>query len=525
MTTSSTQQKDPFWSFASWLKFSAVVAVVEQFSTHERMAVTLMKMFRALGMELQCLVRAEEVYHIFLNPDLNEMHILLCQGDEMYQNKKASIRIPLDGQDSWSWLFYKDKNIQLMENFCELIKPPTKEDELKLWNLLEKPAFYAVAPFCQRDIPLGYFVFVWRDPKTIPDLFKREELKLRESAINILNYLQGFIAKLLGNHYSLYRDTYLPKFMEANSRPVAILFADIRNFTSAFEAMRLRISGSANFSNPLVGLVKAYLSAASEIIAQPGIGRIDKFIGDGIMTIFGEYLSCPSTEECSSEKNQALISCLLSIYSGAMLIDAFKKLFKHFLELETIQSFMKDYNERFDLKIGVGINFGEATFDYFGASMVSDSDSSRLIGGYLEYTAIGDNVNTAQRFESIAGRPVSEVSMIERSDGRIKRNSNYTAPIILGRTVFLRIQAGLIRPRDGLLLADYYKSVIGLKGKGSVAEIYEIYPDEINGDFLLRTLTLVGLERISTSIKQYWKDGAFQFPDERAKELIECYCR
>ena len=516
-----------FWRYADGVKQSAIVGVVEQFSTREPTHVTLMRIFRILGTELSYLVRADEGYHLFLNPELNEAHILRCQDNERYENKKLGIRILLDDHDSLSWYYFADESASLTDECWDEVKPATQLSNL--WEILEKPAFFALAPFCQRDIPLGYFVFVWRNPDSLPYLFKQEGAIIRESAVTTLNFLQGLVTKLVTNHHTLYRDTYLPTFMQPMPRRVAILFADIRNFTSAFEAMRLHIPGKDISPNPLVGLLKAYLAAASQIIAQPGIGRIDKFIGDGIMATFGEYLSCKATDGRTSEENQSIVSCLLAIYSGAILIDAFKKLFNHFLNLDSIKSFMLEYNERFDLKIGIGISFGEATFDYFGTSMLVDEDSSRLIGGYLEFTAVGDNVNIAQRLESIASKPVSEVSVFERGQSRSKRSPNHIAPIILGRTAFLRIQGGLIRPTsdtDGMSLAQHYRSTVALKGRGGVAEVYEIHPNEIGGDFLLRTLSFLGLNRLEHSIKQYWNEteGVFEFSDQRAKELIEKYC-
>jgi class 3 adenylate cyclase len=498
------------------VKLWATTTILQQFSTREPANIAIRKVFQIVGHELQRIVLADEAYHFFLNLNLNEIDILLCQESEAYQPRQARLNVIFDNEEPWAWFYYKAEAVEIpLEDSIELTPP-----ENPLWSLLEEPRFYAVAPFCQRGIPLGYFVFVWRDSEIPPNLFQKVEgSERRENAIHILKYLQELVTNLFTNHYPIHNDTYLPKFMEPIPKRVAILFADIRNFTPAFEAMRLPIPGAEGSPNPLVGLVQAYLMAASQIIAQPGIGRIDKFIGDGIMATFGEYLPC-------TEEEQPLVSCLLSIYAGTMLIDAFDKLFKHFVELDIIRRFMREYNETFDLQAGVGVNFGKASFDYFGTSVVSDDPASTLIGGYLEFTAIGDSVNTAQRLESTASKPLSEITAIERSPSRNQQRPNVTAPLILSRTVFLRLQQES-EGTTGILPAGDYKSVVWLKGKGSIAEIYEILPSEIDGDSLIRTLKNLdsaGLKRIVASIEKHWNDGEFQFPDADAQKLINCYC-
>jgi class 3 adenylate cyclase len=501
--------------FADGLKLSAAVAVVEQFTTRESAVTIIEKVFRILGNEIMPLVGSDEAFHLFLNPDISEAHILDCSGKYCYRHVETSIRIALDKRDSVSWLYYASKASRQINSGIDLA------NNNALWEMLKKPSYYVVAPFCQRDIPLGYFVFTWKDDNKLPDFLMQHNTELREISATILNFLQQLVTRLLTNHRPIHRDTYLPRFMEATTTSVAILFADIRNFTSAFEAMRLRIPGEKQNYNPLVGLVKAYLAAASEIIAQPGIGRIDKFIGDGIMSTFGEYLTCKGATDKESEDNRQMVACMLAMYSAAMLIDAFTRLFAHFLELDGIKRFLKAYNERFDLHVGVGINFGEATFDYFGTTVANEEDSSKLIGGYLEYTAIGDNVNTAQRLESLASKPAEDVSIIERSQSH--SGKPYTSPIMISRTCFLRTQPGLYRPNNESL-SEYCRACVVLKGKNSIAETYEVSPNDINGDFLLLTLGNVGLDRLKEPIEKAWKDKRFIYSDRNAKDLIDKYC-
>lgn len=519
-------EEKSFLIYADSLKFSAAVAITEQFSTREDAPTTLAKVFCTIGREVNLLINADEVYHLFLNPDLKEVHRLKCNmPNNNYERLDAEITgIDLYKKNDHTWFYHVDDSIDKSNLIAQ--KQPFLE---QLKNLIYSPPFYALAPFCWRDYPLGYFIFVWHKTDAVPLFFKKEKVRLRESSISILHYLQALVTALFTNHYPIYRDTYLPKYMEVIPKRVAVLFADIRNFTSAFEAIRLHAPKRPELPNPLVGLVKAYLAAASGIIAGLGIGRIDKFIGDGIMALFGEYLLCKNDQDSTKKYTS---SCLLALYTASMLNDAFEKLFKYFLSIKEIKTFLLDYTEDFNLKIGCGINFGEVHFDYFGTSIVPPQGESKLIGGYLEYTAVGDHVNTAQRLEGIANKPMNAINLIERSKYRSERNQNFTAPIIVSRPVFLRIKDFL---RDipgtlsGVSIDDYYKATAMLKGKGSLIDIYEIYPNEIKGRELLKELKEAGLERLESGMSSSWDNDninkIFRFHDAEAKRLIKLYCK
>ena len=138
---------------------------------------------------------------------------------------------------------------------------------------------------------------------------------------------------------------------------ITVLFADIRGFTALSEA-----------ENPekVVGLLNRYFSAMSEIIFARG-GTLDKYIGDGLMAIFGAPTASPK------DADNALQTA----------IDMQKR-------MQTLNQELK--SEGFSaFEIGIGLHTGLATIGYIG----SDKRS--------EYTAIGDTVNLAARLESCAG--------------------------------------------------------------------------------------------------------------------------
>lgn len=512
-----------FWRYAGAIETAALVAVLGELSTRRPTGETIQCVFRGLGAEIRYLVGASQVYHLFANPDSREAHILDCLEEKSrYQRCTIEVRLPVDDSDPWSWFLCRPLGDAGMTS-----RLPREAQVHQLWEELNRPSHVCVAPFCQNDFPLGYFLFVWRQPAAAPALFSERGDLLREGGMTILSRLHGVVANLLSNHYPIHRDTYLPTFMQPVPRRIAIMFADIRNSTTAFEAMRLHGIAAHGASNPLIGLVKSYLAAASQVIAYDGVGGIDKFIGDGIMATFGEYLSCGASEQRAAEENQSLVACLLATCSASVLVDAFDKLQAAFFRLPAVIRFMYEFNEWFDLRAGIGINFGEVSFDYFGTSTGGNGNKG-LIGGYLEFTAVGDNVNTAQRLESIAGKPVAAVGVIDRSPGRASRSPNYMAPIILSRTAFLRVQGALRVPfrTTGGSLAEEYQSAVALRGKGGLAEVYEVSPEELDGNYVLRTLSDLKLTRLEAAVRQYWDEDAksFRFPEARAVELIQEYC-
>lgn len=140
------------------------------------------------------------------------------------------------------------------------------------------------------------------------------------------------------------------------NQTITVLFADIRGFTSISENEK---------PEKVVGLLNRYFSVMSEIIFSHG-GTLDKYIGDGLMAIFG----APTVGEEDA----------LNAVKAAVTMQ--KRLTKLNDELRA-----EGYGQ---ISIGIGLHTGEATIGYIG----SDKRS--------EYTAIGDTVNLASRLESNA---------------------------------------------------------------------------------------------------------------------------
>ncbi len=140
------------------------------------------------------------------------------------------------------------------------------------------------------------------------------------------------------------------------NQTITVLFADIRGFTAFSEN-----------ENPekVVGLLNHYFSAMSEIIFAHG-GTLDKYIGDGLMALFGAPTATPEDAKNAVNAAVAMQKRILTL-NPELLAEGFA-----------------------NISVGIGLHTGEATIGYIGSEKRS------------EYTAIGDTVNLASRLESNA---------------------------------------------------------------------------------------------------------------------------
>jgi adenylate cyclase len=130
-------------------------------------------------------------------------------------------------------------------------------------------------------------------------------------------------------------------------RRVTILFSDIRGFTSLSERMS---------PDEIASLLTSYFTEMVEIVFEHG-GTLDKFIGDALMALWGAPLSRADDADRATQAALAM---------------------QRRLEQLNRES---DGQGRPTLEIGVGLDVG----DVFGSAR------------RLEYTVIGDAVNTAAR--------------------------------------------------------------------------------------------------------------------------------
>ncbi|MBM4187587.1 MAG: FHA domain-containing protein [Gemmatimonadetes bacterium] len=140
-------------------------------------------------------------------------------------------------------------------------------------------------------------------------------------------------------------------------RPAAVLFSDIRGFTTIAESIPPDSLGS---------LLTEYCTEMADIVFEHG-GTLDKFIGDAVMAVWGAPLSAPG------DADRALAAALAMHQRVASMNDRWRH-----------TSFP-------ELAIGIGLNYGEVFAGYLGSER------------RLEYTVIGDTVNVASRLCEDAG--------------------------------------------------------------------------------------------------------------------------
>jgi adenylate cyclase len=139
-------------------------------------------------------------------------------------------------------------------------------------------------------------------------------------------------------------------------RIVTLIFTDIRGFTTLSESVDSAV---------VVTWLNEYFSRMHRIVCSYG-GHINKFIGDGLMIVFGAPIDRGQKLEA-----RAAVACGLEMLQ----------------EVERINADWKG-TDRPQIAIGVGVHTGEATCGVVGAE------------GRLEYTIIGDTVNLSARLES-----------------------------------------------------------------------------------------------------------------------------
>ena len=192
------------------------------------------------------------------------------------------------------------------------------------------------------------------EPRSVPTAFETGTLaeRMRRDRLartNLERYFTPSVAACIVNSEAEVRPG-------GDKRPVAVLFSDIRGFTSISEQM-----------NPfqMAKLLSDYFSEMVDCVFRLR-GTLDKFMGDALMAQWGAPESGPD------DVDRALRAAI------------------------DMQAALERLNARWaiegrpTMQAGIGLNFGEV----FAGNIGSERR--------LEYTVIGDTVNTASRLCSAA---------------------------------------------------------------------------------------------------------------------------
>jgi len=181
---------------------------------------------------------------------------------------------------------------------------------------------------------------------------------------------------------------------------VAILFSDIRGFTRFSER---------HLSYDIIHILNRYFQEMGEVVLA-NHGYIDKYMGDGLMALFGVDEQQPSD------------NCMHAITAAMQMQQALKRV-NCYLQ--------QNFDESFE--IGIGVHFGEVVLGNIGHR------------GKAQFTAIGDAVNVASRIEG-------ETKMID-------------SPVLVSECMYAHIKN---RVRIGQILKTQ------LKGKSGDYLLYEV---------------------------------------------------
>ncbi len=218
---------------------------------------------------------------------------------------------------------------------------------------------------------------------------------LRREALTRANF-QRYFSPDLAKQISEHGEDQVK--LGGKKRDVVILFSDIRGFTSMSENMD---------PDDVALLMREYFTEMVDIIFRHG-GTLDKFIGDAIMALWGAPFA---TEDDADKAVRAAID---------------------------MQRKLVELNEHWAqtgkpaVHIGVGINFGSV----FAGNIGSEQR--------LEYTVLGDAVNTASRLCSNAGKDQIMISeslykrlkfppQVEARDPLKVKNKNQLVPVFLAK--------------------------------------------------------------------------------------------
>ncbi len=172
---------------------------------------------------------------------------------------------------------------------------------------------------------------------------------------------------------------------QGREQHLSILFSDIRSFTSFSEK---------NLPYDIIHILNRYFEAVGHCINENG-GYIDKYMGDGIMAIFG------LDKEFQSKSSYLAVNTALSMIHA----------------LNEFNIYLKDHFSH-EFTIGIGVHTGNVIIGNMGYHKKMD------------FTAIGDTVNTASRIESVNKQTSTSILVSETTYQEVKDQFKWSQKVI-----------------------------------------------------------------------------------------------
>lgn len=209
--------------------------------------------------------------------------------------------------------------------------------------------------------------------KFLHDYLQSQSEQERSQKIQLMQIFSKHVSHEVAETMWQQRDQFLNDRRPPPQQVTAtVMFTDIRGFTTISEQLD---------PHTLFDWLNQYMDMMSKIVIEYH-GVVNKYIGDAIMAVFGMPSSL-ATENVAEEAQRA-VNCALAMR------DAIVKLNQDFIE-----------QGRPPVGIRIGIFTGEVAAGTLGSSE------------RLEYTVIGDTVNTAARLEEI--RDLDDSSALDQA--------------------------------------------------------------------------------------------------------------
>ena len=184
----------------------------------------------------------------------------------------------------------------------------------------------------------------------------------RKAKLGIERAFSKYVAPQVVNEIS--KDGTYEITLGGENRDIAVLFVDIRGFTTLSESLK---------PEQVVDILNGYLELTTESIFRHG-GTLDKFVGDSTMAVFNAPF----------DTTDYIYKAILTAWD---IVQGGKRIEKEYL---------KRYGK--EVGFGVGVNCGPAVVGNIGCEF------------RMDYTAIGDTVNTAARLEANAPKGTVYIS-------------------------------------------------------------------------------------------------------------------
>ena len=228
--------------------------------------------------------------------------------------------------------------------------------------------------------------------------------------------------------------------LHGERRPIFVVFTDLEGFTKLSHAIEPEMVAT---------LLNQYLDALSDVVLSYG-GTIDKFVGDAVVAFWGAPVARPDDGTRAAR----------AAYAMWQAGEDFRK---------SVDASLPPIG-----KTRVGLHYGDAIVGNFGGE------------GRIQYTALGDSMNTASRLEAA--------------------NKSLESNVMASREAMERSGLDWWRPMGRIVL----------RGRSTPVDIYQPCPDFASSD---RDHLSKAMERLETDREgaiSAIKDIAKRYPDDEA---------